>query len=261
MDHQQPLPGRDRLGDGVGEPLGQRLGGLDVHQVLAEDHELIAAIAGDRVAVADLTAQACRDADEQLVADLVAVDVVDLLEAVEVDEQDTDRGALAAKSRERRGQAVHQQVTIGQAGQRVVHRPVLELATGAELASRVAEADHHGAIAARKRAGRYRERTAVAQRDLKLLSAARKLRVGGRLGERFLQPGLELLRLGDDPLDLADERCEVMLAAAARRRRQHRGELVVPERHRARAIEHRHAVGHGVEDPAQQRRIRLQGVA
>ena len=50
-----------------------------------EDGELVAAEAREQVLVADLAAEALGDLAQQLVAALVAEDVVDLLEAVEVD--------------------------------------------------------------------------------------------------------------------------------------------------------------------------------
>ena len=65
----------------------------------AQHGELVAAEAGDHVAVADGAAQPLRDLDQQAVAGLVAEAVVDDLEVVEVEEQHGD--ALAAARRRR----------------------------------------------------------------------------------------------------------------------------------------------------------------
>ena len=56
-------------------------------QVLAQEDELVAGEPGERVARADQSREPVRDRYQQLIADLMAVDVVDLLEPVEVDEQ------------------------------------------------------------------------------------------------------------------------------------------------------------------------------
>ena len=77
----------DALGDLLG--LGQRAGD--------QDGELVAAEAGDQVVVADDGVEPAGDLDQQLVAGLVPGDVVDGLEAVEVEHQQ----AALARSRAR----------------------------------------------------------------------------------------------------------------------------------------------------------------
>ena len=57
-------------------------------EVLAQDDELIARHARQRVARAEVRGQTSRDGDQQLVADPVAIAVVHQLEAVEIREQD-----------------------------------------------------------------------------------------------------------------------------------------------------------------------------
>ena len=81
----------------VDEPLGERrglLGGAG-HQ----DGELVAAEPGDQVPVAGAAAQQVGDLAEQLVAGLVPGDVVDRLEAVEVDQQHAAGLALGGAAR------------------------------------------------------------------------------------------------------------------------------------------------------------------
>ena len=74
--------------DGGGEDLARDRGDLlRLTHFLEQHHELVAAQAGDDVALAQATGEARRDFLQQLVARLVAERVVDQLEAVEVDEQ------------------------------------------------------------------------------------------------------------------------------------------------------------------------------
>ena len=70
--------------------LGDGDGVLVVEQVLAQDHELVAAEPGERLVPAQRVADALGDRDQQLVALAVAEAVVDHLEAIEVEEQHRD---------------------------------------------------------------------------------------------------------------------------------------------------------------------------
>ena len=97
---------------------------------LVEQHgELVAAEPRDRVGGPQDAADAAADLDEHLVPVAVAEAVVDPLEAVDVDEQDADRRAVAraAAARQRVRDAVEQQRAVGQAGERVVEGAVAEL--------------------------------------------------------------------------------------------------------------------------------------
>ncbi len=66
-------------------------------QVGEQDEELVAALAGDDVLVADDVPDPCRHLDQQVVADGVAEAVVDELEAVQVDEADGDVACRRAR--------------------------------------------------------------------------------------------------------------------------------------------------------------------
>ena len=93
---------------------------------LDEHRELVAAEAGHRVAGADRVAQPVGDLDQQLVAGGVAEAVVDLLEAVEVQEQDRHVvGAAAAV--QRLLEPLPEQRAVGQLGEAVVVRLVDQL--------------------------------------------------------------------------------------------------------------------------------------
>ena len=77
---------------------------LLVGDVLAQDRELVATEAGDRLVPAQRVAQPLGDRQDQLVAGRMAEAVVDDLEAVEVEEQHRDMAAGATRQAvERRG--------------------------------------------------------------------------------------------------------------------------------------------------------------
>jgi hypothetical protein len=94
--------------------------------VVEDHHELVAAQARHRVALAQHRAQPLGHALQQLVAHAVAEAVVDELEVVQVDEHHR-HGARRALREHRLAHPVVQQVAVGQAGERVVVRLVLEL--------------------------------------------------------------------------------------------------------------------------------------
>ena len=107
------------LGEGGGDPVGDRDRLLLVGEPVDQDAELVAAEAGDDVAGAQMGAQARGDRAQQLVAGVVAHAVVDQLEVVEVEEEDPDRrardgGARCSASLER----VDEAEPVGQAGER-----------------------------------------------------------------------------------------------------------------------------------------------
>ena len=69
------------------DPLGDVNRARNVVDPIEKDRELVAADAGDGVAGSEVVFEALRDALEQLVAERVAEAVVDVLEAVEVEEE------------------------------------------------------------------------------------------------------------------------------------------------------------------------------
>src|SRR5690606_13575894 len=79
------------------------------------------------VAGPDGVLEAAARLDEQLVARLVADGVVDLLEAVEVDEEDGGAGVARAAAAERLADPGGEQGPVGQVGERVVLGVVLQL--------------------------------------------------------------------------------------------------------------------------------------
>ena len=149
----------------------------------AEDHELVAAEAGDRVAVAHHLPETLGDRDEQLVAYLVAEVVVDRLEAVQVDEEQRDDTLAAVQARERLACAVHQQQPVGQLGERVVQSLLLEPhAVGDVLGRRVPGV----AIAARAPQKPAPRAIAMAIAVGEVLQVRRMPAAGEHQGERLL---------------------------------------------------------------------------
>ncbi|MNL22637.1 hypothetical protein D3C87_1439920 [compost metagenome] len=73
----------DRLDDGGAQALGHGLS-LGARRHRGHGHELVAALTRDELPVLQGVAQLVRDAAQQLVADGVAIEVVDLLEPVQV---------------------------------------------------------------------------------------------------------------------------------------------------------------------------------
>ena len=137
--------GRDReLGAGQHERCGERIvdaagEDLDVGravQVLAQEHELVPGHPGQGVARPDQTREPVRDGEQQLVADLMAVGVVDLLEPVEVGEQDRGVGVRALGALGGVLESLLQQQPVRQPGQRVVQRDVAEAVGGRAASSR-----------------------------------------------------------------------------------------------------------------------------
>ena len=119
---RRPPSDLERLLHGAHDAPRDRPGALDVGGRGQQDRELVAAEPGDRVALADAFLQALGELHQQQVADVVAERVVDLLEAVEVEQQQRQRLAGARRGAQRLGQAVLEQQAVGQPGQRVVHR-------------------------------------------------------------------------------------------------------------------------------------------
>src|ERR1035441_7762591 len=84
--------------DAAGDAKRLLLGGA----VEQEDVELVAADTGDDVVLPEAAANAVGYFAEQQVADLVGVAVVDLLEAVQIDVEESDRVRGPTRSEERR---------------------------------------------------------------------------------------------------------------------------------------------------------------
>jgi hypothetical protein len=102
------------------DPLGHRKGGRGGAIFLHQDSELVAPEAGDGVAGTDALAQTVSDLDQQVVTRGVAETVVDLFEAVRVEEQDGDRRAVRCPPGEGMLDPVLEQSPVGQACEGIV---------------------------------------------------------------------------------------------------------------------------------------------
>ena len=141
---ERVLPTRQVEGllQALDDGAGHHLGALHAGQVFQHDDELVAAQAGHGVVLAQVQAQALGRGLQQFVAGLVAVLVVDGLEAVEVQEHDGADAFGAVRALQRVRQARVQQQAVGQVGQRVVVGQVLHLRFGVCDARDVGEHAH-----------------------------------------------------------------------------------------------------------------------
>ena len=112
--HDDLLPGhRDGYHQLAGEPLGDGLGLRRVLEVLADDHEFIAAEPTGSVRVTQCGREASADLDQELVAGVVPEAVVHHLEVVEVDEKHREHLAGAGREPQRVLEPVQDQDPIG----------------------------------------------------------------------------------------------------------------------------------------------------
>ena len=89
---------RERRAQRLLDPEGDAVGLAVVAESVQEDRELVAAEAGEHVALSQARLEPPRHRDQQLVADQVTEAVVDDLEAIEIEIEDRERGADAAQA-------------------------------------------------------------------------------------------------------------------------------------------------------------------
>ena len=223
----------------------------------AQHDELVAAVAHDRVAFAP-TAPRRRSAtaDHQLVADLVAVGVVDLLEAVEVDEEDPDATVDPADRLEHVVEALAQEPPVGQAGEAVVEGQLVRASrgprwrrgSGARRRSRRPDRDDHQqcqeAVDVRARAGRWPSPSAARRRPWRCSGPASptesandptQVAPGARRWRPSPRPAAELAPVPYRPCSLSTS----PVATAGRPRRARRARSIAPtHRHERASREH-----------------------
>ena len=120
----------ERPGDG-GEDFLRHLGAAHrLRHSLEQHHELVPAEAADGIAFAQASAQPFRDFLEHAVAGFVAERVVDVLEAVEVDEQDRQLHAVPPRLGECVAEALTEHAAVGQPGELVIMREMTDALLG-----------------------------------------------------------------------------------------------------------------------------------
>ncbi len=124
-----PVVELDRLAQDLGEAVGEQVQRRLAVSQFAQHDELVAAEPADRVPLADRPPQPFSDGPQQLIPGRVAVVVVDVLEAVDVDEQGSGDGTqLGCRALDQLFGPVQDQRAVGEPGERVVQRLVGELA-------------------------------------------------------------------------------------------------------------------------------------
>jgi hypothetical protein len=173
-------------GDRVQQALGELGGVVLVADAGAEHGELVAAEAGHQVVLAHGPAEPVGHVDQQQVARLVPERVVDQLELVEVEEDQGDLAAVAAAVAQVAVERAHEQPAVGQAGQGVVGRLVLERRLpGAPLGDVLERPDEAGLAAA----GPHRHDAGEDVAQLAVAADQAQGHLGPRTGEHAAQRG------------------------------------------------------------------------
>jgi hypothetical protein len=114
----------DRFAEGANDAgcagLGDGLYRLIARQVRGDDDELVTAEAGEGVRGAYGVAEVLRDVLKEFVADIVAVGVVDDLEAVEVDHEENGAGVVVPRQLDGCGEAIFKETAVGKSSEVVV---------------------------------------------------------------------------------------------------------------------------------------------
>ena len=117
--------GRDDLPDAVGVEPGPGLGGLD-----QQHHEFVPAVARDDVDAAGVLQQDLGDVAQDLVARRVPQAVVDVLEAVQVEQHDRDRVVEPAVAADLLFEPDREEAAIVEPGHVVLERELLQAGVG-----------------------------------------------------------------------------------------------------------------------------------
>ncbi len=234
-------------------PARKNRGVVVLVDLRGKDDEFIAALAAHGVGGLDAAEQTRGDGLKKLVAGRVSERIVDVLEAVDVEEEDRDLGAVALRERDRLADAIVEQQPVRQAGEDIVlgrmgdlqrHRPGgrLCLPARADVADRSSDQNAVGAL---QRAQHDLDRKFAA-----ILAARRKLDAGADLLRQRLGPRARAV--GDQPLgeafrdDVGDLLAEEFVAGIA--------ELLlgleIEEDDLAILVHHHHRVRRRFQEPA-----------
>jgi hypothetical protein len=96
-------------------------------RVYQQDPELVASKPSDDVALAHPTREQARNLDERLIAGLVAERVVDVLQAVQIDEQHRRTLAVTLNAVDQPLERAHEAAAVGKVDEEVLMRQLIEL--------------------------------------------------------------------------------------------------------------------------------------
>jgi len=95
------------------DPPGHAFGLVGLRDIFEQDGELVAAEPRDGIAGPDARLEALAECHQQLIANLVAEGVVDVLEAVQIQEHDGHADFVPARASQRVLDAVHKEHAVG----------------------------------------------------------------------------------------------------------------------------------------------------
>ena len=117
VDADRPVQG---VGDTGRASPGDEVRRLVAGQVGGDDHELVAAEARQGVGDADGAAEIVGDMPKELIADVVAVSVIDELEAVEIDHEESGAGIVDLGLLNGGGETILEKALVGKAREVIV---------------------------------------------------------------------------------------------------------------------------------------------
>ena len=168
--------GRADRGD---DAAGDRLQRIGIGLAMGDDGEFVAAEAGHQILAAHDAAQPLGDVEDELVADVMAERVVDVLEVIEVDVEHRRRRAAGAHIVDHGFEPLAEIDAVGQAADRIVQRQMAQLRfAGPDLLGAAPHVAQHEADEQRKAAERHGDERQHAAEDL----AARPRRLPGEAG-------------------------------------------------------------------------------
>ena len=191
---QADVAHEERLDERVAD-AGRHLAGIVLGDLAGEHQgELVAAEPGHQ-SVVELLGEAVADAPQQLVADVVAEGVVDLLELVEVHHQQRHLLAGGRRLPHRAVQLLVEQAPVGQAGEPVVEGLAPQRLGGGDGVGDVLEGDGHGPVREGEGPQGHDPLLGVGRLDDQVVDAERH-RPLDHAGEPVPKPGADQCREG-----------------------------------------------------------------
>ena len=129
-DHFMPLE-QEGSPQAFEDPVGEVQNDLRGFDVVDEADELVSPDPGDGICLAQTALQPAGDCDQELIPDLVTQAIVDVFEAVDVEEKDAEpRIRPSLRPCDGLAQPVQEECAVGKTGQGVVERVVLQAVLG-----------------------------------------------------------------------------------------------------------------------------------